>query len=69
MRVKRTPQKNYSSCLICLDEYRSVELQCLHEKHRLHLVCRDCLDTLLVSFVNLLKCPLCRIPVDNVLYS
>ena len=69
MRVKRMPQKIYSSCLICLDDYRSVELQSLHEKHRLHLVCRDCLDTLLVSFVNVLKCPLCRIPVDNVLYS
>ena len=66
MRAKRMPQKIYSSCLICLDDYRSVELQSLHEKHRLHLVCRDCLDTLLVSFVNVLKCPLCRIPVDNV---
>ena len=64
MRVKRTPQKNYSSCLICLEQYRLVEIQSLHEKHRLHLVCRDYLDTLLVSFVNVLKCPLCRIHVE-----
>ena len=69
MRVNRTPQKIYSSCLIRLDEYRSVELQSLHENHRLHSVCRECLDTLLVSFVNVLKCPLCIIPVDNVLCS
>ena len=70
MRNKASPNKLHFNCLICLEEFRPVDLQSFHEKHRLHSVCKDCLDTFLNSFVNtnVVKCPLCRIPVDKILY-
>ena len=69
MRVKAQPKKLVTTCSICLEEYRTVELQTFHGSHRKHLACRICID---LSFKNLnssvVKCPYCRLPVDVVLF-
>ena len=69
MRVKGAPQRLHSTCSICLEERRTVELESFHSSHRKHLACRSCLDLYIVSTnSSVVKCPICRVPVDIVLY-
>ena len=75
MRVKTTAcQKDFvqkDQCLICLENFRKFELQSFLEKHRLHLGCRECikqyLDYLVYS-TEVVRCPYCRLPIDNILH-
>ena len=70
MRRKPKPEKLFRNCLNCLEDFRMLDLQSFHSSHKLHLACRNCIDSYLNSVENsVVLCPYRKLAVDIVLYA